>query len=57
MQWLNLSPRERANIVRQHAAPRIRVEPGMKVQDLATLFQISKKEIEAILDGADFPDT
>lgn len=54
--WGDWTPRQRAEVVRDHAQPRIRVEPGMAVKDLAALFQISKRQVELILAGADFPD-
>jgi hypothetical protein len=36
--------------------PQVRVEPGMKIKDLAKLFQITEEQVQTILDGADFPD-
>ena len=53
--WDRFTLRERAEIVRRHAAPQVSVAPGMKVCDLAKLFQISEEQVNAVLGGADFP--
>lgn len=54
--WEDWSARERGEIVRQHAMPRVRIEPGMDAKALAKLFQITEDQVAAVLAGADFPD-